>query len=155
MAISAISNGESSSSVRTKINSSFTQLNALGDASTKNVGTTAGTVAAGNDPRLTRARTALTFASSITPNCDDGLSRSVTLTGDCVIGAPTNPVDGYIIRLKFLASGADRELTFNSSIKLPTGITYEATVVAGSTRIIELEYNGTSWMMIKNLEFVA
>ena len=100
-------------------------------------------------------RIALTYASTLTPNCNDGLSRSVAMTGDQVINAPTNGVSGMIFTLKMLASGADRELTFHADIKKPTGSTYEATVASGSTRVIQLEYNGTAWMLIKNLEFVA
>lgn len=100
-------------------------------------------------------RIALTYSATLTPNCNDGLSRSVTMTGDQVINAPTNGVSGMILTLKMLASGADRELTFHADIKKPTGATYEATVASGSTRVIQLEYNGTAWMLIKNLEFVA
>lgn len=100
-------------------------------------------------------RIALTYSATLTPNCNDGLSRSVAMTGDQVINAPTNGVSGMILTLKMLASGADRELTFHADIKKPTGATYEATVASGSTRVIQLEYNGTAWMLIKNLEFVA
>jgi hypothetical protein len=96
---------------------------------------------------------ALTYATSLTPDCNDGLSRSITLTGDCVINAPTNGADGTVLMLRFVASGASRELTYNSAIKLPTGATYEATVASGSTRIAHLEYNGSLWMLVKNLEF--
>ena len=100
-------------------------------------------------------RIALTYGATLTPNCNDGLSRSVAMTGDQVINAPTNGVNGMVLKLKMLASGADRELTFHADIKKPTGTSYEATVVSGSTRMIELEYNGTAWMLIKNLEFIA
>lgn len=100
-------------------------------------------------------RIALTYAGTLTPNCDDGLSRSVAMTGNQVINAPTNGVDGMVLKLKMLASGGARQLTFNAAIKMPTGSTYEPTVASGSTRMIELEYNGTAWMLIKNLEFVA
>lgn len=104
---------------------------------------------------LPYTRTSLTYASTVTPDCDDGLSRSVTMTGDMTINAPTNAVDGMRLRIKLLASGAPRELTFHASIKMPTGSTYEPTVASGATRIIELEYNGTAWMLVKNLEFSA
>lgn len=100
-------------------------------------------------------RIALTYSATLTPDCNDGLSRSVTMTGDQVINAPTNGVSGMILTLKMLASGGARELTFHADIKTPTGSTYEATVASGSTRVIQLEYNGTAWMLIKNLEFVA
>lgn len=99
------------------------------------------------------SRISLTYGASLTPNCNDGLSRSITLTGNCDIQPPTNGTDGMVLMLKFVASGASRELTFNSAIKKPTGTTYEATISSGSTRIVHLEYNGSYWMMIRNLEF--
>jgi hypothetical protein len=101
------------------------------------------------------SRVALTYAGTLTPNCNDGLSRSVTMTGNLVVNAPTNGVDGMVLKLRCLASGASRQLTFHASIKMPTGVSYEATVASGATRIVELEYNGTAWMLIKNLEFAA
>jgi len=56
MPISTVSNGESGSSVRTKINSVIAEVNALGTAADLNVGTTAGTVCAGDDSRLSDSR---------------------------------------------------------------------------------------------------
>lgn len=56
MPISTVSNGESGSSVRTKINSIIAEVNALGTAADLNVGTTAGTVCAGDDSRLSDSR---------------------------------------------------------------------------------------------------
>ena len=99
--------------------------------------------------------TALTYSATLTPDCNDGLSRSVAMTGDQVINAPTNAVTGMVMRLFMLASGGARELTFNAAIKTPTDSTYEATVASGATRRVDLEYNGTAWMLIKNLEFSA
>lgn len=95
----------------------------------------------------------LTYAATLTPDCNDGLFRSVAMTGDLEINAPTNGVDGMRLRLRLVASGAARELTFQAAIVKPTGSTYEATVASGSYRIVELEYNGSFWMMTKNLEF--
>ena len=101
------------------------------------------------------SRVALTYAATLTPDCLDGRSRSVTMTGDLLINAPINPVDAMVMKFKLLASGGARELTFHADIKMPTDSTYEATVASGATRMIELEYNGTAWMLIKNLEFAA
>lgn len=129
----------------------------LGGAATLNVGTTTGTVAAGDDARLsgTVLATSLTYSGTLTPNCADGLYRKVTMTGDLVINAPTNATEGMIWRGRFLASGASRELTFHASIKTPFGSTYEATVGSGATRLIHLEYDGSRWIMVRNLEFSA
>lgn len=95
----------------------------------------------------------LTYAATLTPDCDEGLFRSVVMTGDLEINAPTNGVDGMRMRLRLIASGAARELTFHAAIVKPTGSTYEATVANSSYRVVELEYNGSFWMMTKNLEF--
>lgn len=56
MPIGTISNGEAGSSVRSKLNSTIGAVNALGDSSTLNVGSTAGTVCAGDDSRLSDSR---------------------------------------------------------------------------------------------------
>ena len=56
MPIGTISNGEAGSSVRSKLNSTIGAINALGNSSTLNVGSTAGTVCAGDDARLTDSR---------------------------------------------------------------------------------------------------
>jgi hypothetical protein len=56
MPIGTISNGEAGSSVRSKLNSTIGAVNALGDSSTLNVGSTAGTVCAGDDARLSDSR---------------------------------------------------------------------------------------------------
>lgn len=96
---------------------------------------------------------ALTYGASLTPDCAAGLSRTITLTGDCVIGVPSNGVAGMVLALAFTASGASRELTFNAAIKTPTGATYEPTVASGSTREVQLKYTGSAWEMVRNLEF--
>ncbi len=57
MPISSITNGLSSATARSRINEAITAVNGLGDAASKNVGTTAGSVAAGDDSRLSDART--------------------------------------------------------------------------------------------------
>jgi hypothetical protein len=62
MTIANVSDGESGLSVRTKINDGITQLNALGNAQTLDVGTTANTVAVGDDGRFNSVP-----ASSLTP----------------------------------------------------------------------------------------
>ena len=77
------------------------------------------------------------------------------MTGNMTINAPTNAVDGMRLRMELLASGASRQLTFHASIKTPTGSNFQPTIASGATRIIELEYNGTAWMVVKNLEFAA
>ncbi len=104
---------------------------------------------------LVEAAVSLGYSGSLTPNCNDGLHRKVTMTGDLTINAPSNGADGMVWRGRFTASGAARELTFHTDIKKPYGSTYEATVESGATRIIHLEHDGTRWVMVRNLEFAA
>lgn len=103
----------------------------------------------------TLLRTELPWATGVAPDCNEGFSRFVNLTGNMVINPPTNGRDGVVFKLRALATGASRTLTFHTDIKKPTGITYTATIASGSTRMTELEHNGTSWLLIKNLEFTA
>lgn len=99
--------------------------------------------------------TTLTYAATLTPNCNDGLYRKVTMTGNLTVNAPTNAQDGMIWRGRFRAHNNTYNLTFNAAIKIPTGVIYEPTVVSGSSRVIHLEYDGTRWVMVRNLEFTA
>lgn len=64
MPIDPITDNEGGIDVRTKLNDAISAINALGDAATKNVGTSAGTVAAGDDSRFSDARTPTAHAST-------------------------------------------------------------------------------------------
>lgn len=103
----------------------------------------------------TLLRTELPWATGVAPDCDEGFSRFVNLTGNMVINPPINGRDGAVFKLRALAVGSGRSLTFHTDIKKPIGITYTGAIASGSTRITELEHNGTSWLLIKNLEFTA
>jgi hypothetical protein len=75
-AIDPIADDESGLDARTKINAAIAQVNGLGDAATKNVGTAAGTVAAGDDTRFTNARTPTTHAASHKHGGNDEVATS-------------------------------------------------------------------------------
>lgn len=63
------------------------------------------------------------FASSYTPDAAGaGNIIDVTATGNLTINAPTNPVNGQLLRLAVLASGALRTVTF-SGVAVSTGLT--------------------------------
>ena len=64
MPIDPITDNEGGIDVRTKLNDAISAINALGDAATKDVGTSAGTVAAGDDSRFSNARTPTAHAST-------------------------------------------------------------------------------------------
>lgn len=136
---------------------------ALGNSSTKDTGTTAGTVAAGDHShsgvyKPVFAVAAITYASSITTDAstvphDD--VRTVTLTGALTLGAPTNPANGQRFSYHLTASGGTRTVTLNASIKTPTGVTFDGAIPSGSTRVLELTYLGSRWLVTRNLEAVA
>jgi len=102
MPIGTISNGEAGSSVRSKLNSTIAAVNALGTAANENttafataaqgnladsslqpgdIGTTAGTVCAGDDSRLSNARTPTSHASSHVTGDSDKI-RDATASQD-------------------------------------------------------------------------
>lgn len=81
MPISTIINGEDGASVRTKLNSVIGEVNSLGGAATLNVGTTAGTVCAGDDSRLTNSRTPTAHASTHVNGTDDIQSATASQKG--------------------------------------------------------------------------
>lgn len=115
MPISTITNGESGSSVRTKLNSVIGAVNAaptdyataaqgvladsavqpgdLGGAASLNVGTSAGTVCAGNDSRLSDARTPTAHASSHV-NGTDAIQAATASVPGLATAAQITKLDG-------------------------------------------------------------
>jgi hypothetical protein len=72
------------------------------------------------------------------------------------IDKPTNGSDGQIIQYVIIASGGARTIgTLGAGIKTAYGVTFETSIASGNTRVIELEKNGSNWLMIKNIEFAA
>lgn len=81
MPISTIINGEDGASVRSKLNSVIGEVNSLGGAATLDVGTTTGTVCAGDDSRLTNSRTPTAHASTHVNGTDDIQSATASQKG--------------------------------------------------------------------------
>lgn len=129
MPISTIANGESGSSVRTKLNTVIGAVNALGTAANSatgdfataaqgaladsavqpgglggaaslNVGTTAGTVAAGNDSRFSDARTPTAHASSHITGGSDAIQSATSGQNGLMTSTYASKLDG-------ISSGAD------------------------------------------------
>jgi hypothetical protein len=101
------------------------------------------------------APTSLTYALSITPSLSDGISRKVTMTGNLTLNAITNATDGSLWKCRFTASGADRTITLGANIQTPKGTTFSGIVSSGFTRLLEMNYNGTKWWLVRNQEFAA
>lgn len=129
MPISTIANGESGSSVRTKLNTVIGAVNALGTAANSatgdfataaqgaladsavqpgdlggaaslNVGTTVGTVAAGNDSRFSDARTPTAHASSHITGGADAIQSATSGQNGLMTSTYASKLDG-------ISSGAD------------------------------------------------
>jgi hypothetical protein len=129
MAIGQISNGESGSSCRSKLNAAITVIDSA-------------------EP------VALTYAATISPVFSDGSLRTCTMTGNITtLNVPSGASSGNVWRGVFLASGGARSLTLASGFKTLTGATYSASIASGSIRIIDAYYNGSVWLVIKNQEF--
>ena len=125
------------------------------------VGTGSNTVAAGNDSRLTDARTptahthgqdavtvsstGVNYATSITLTAGTNVAVSrftITATGNPTITPSTSgAVDGQVMRVVVLASGATRTVTVASAVGLSTGITDRAlAVTSGQVGVFGFEY---------------
>lgn len=60
----------------------------------------------------------LTYAASLTPAATNGNYQVCTLTGDPVLNPPTGGADGQLLRIRFIASSAQRTVTFASGLRL-------------------------------------
>lgn len=63
-------------------------------------------------------------------------------TGDVTFPVPTNGTDAQVLQLSFLASGAQRIVTFNASIQRLTGIAAAQTVPSGKVLRAAIRYCG-------------
>jgi len=83
-------------------------------------------------PLVPNPPVALTYAASLTPAAGDGNYRVVTATGDLTLNVPTGGTDGQMLRLRFIASGGSRTITFHASLRRPASIA--STLVVASTK---------------------
>ncbi|MGE3487443.1 MAG: hypothetical protein AB7L09_22205 [Nitrospira sp.] len=110
---------------------------------------TSGTVAAARLPLVQVPRYTLTYAATITPDCTNGAYGVCTATGDVALEIPTNPTEDFMLRLRFVASGAQRVVTFNASYKLPSHIGSTLTIQSGGRADIGMLYEtGFGWTVL-------
>lgn len=106
----------------------------------------------GSTPSM--AFTTLTYASTLTIDSSSGSNFRCSLTGDVTIALPTNPTDGASINLWLTASGANRNVTLNAGIVIPTSSVYTSpiTITSGKKARYKLQYdsvlNGGQWELI-------
>lgn len=82
-------------------------------------------------------------------NRDNSLRQKANVVGDVNLLPPTNGREGHILKLSLTAIGADRALTLDSDILIPSdsGITFPKTLDENNLYILMFEYNGTKWML--------
>lgn len=117
------------------------------------VGTTAGTVAAGNDTRLTIKPwppITLVDGASIIINAALSTHYRVTITAARAFGTPLNPTDGQVIILE-ITNGTASNLspTFNSSFAAGAEFTTSA-IAAAKTDLLQWTYRAdkTKWWLV-------
>jgi len=91
----------------------------------------------------------LDYAFSLTPDVDDGLLRTTTLTGNVTLNAPTSPVAGAVWEWYVTADGTNRNLSLHVDIKIPSdsAFTSPKILTANKTYILQLRYVGSSWCL--------
>lgn len=106
-------------------------------------------------PGADTAPTSITYAATVTPVFTDGQNREITMTGDLTLNSPTGGSNGSTWQVRLIASGAIRTITLGSNIVTPTGTTFSGAVASGSTRLLQMIYNGSKWWVVRNQEFTA
>ena len=93
---------------------------------------------------------ALTYNASLTPDASQGNYRVCTLTGDTTLNPPTSPVDGQMWRARFIASGAQRVVTFAAGLRRATGIGSTLTIPSGKRGDVGLLYEtaDSAWTVL-------
>jgi hypothetical protein len=71
------------------------------------------------------------YASSLTINATAGNSRIVTAVGNLTLNEPSSGADGQLLRVRVIASGAQRVVTFASGLKRPSGMASTLTIASG------------------------
>lgn len=102
---------------------------------------TAGTIAAARLPLVPNAPVTLTYGTTPTIDASLGNYRVMTMTGDSTVGnSITNPTDGQMIRLRCIASGAQRTVTFHANLKRPSHIASTLVIASGGRGDIGMVY---------------
>lgn len=83
---------------------------------------------------------ALTYAASLTPDASQGNYRVVTATGDLTLNPPTSPADGQMLRLRVIASAAQRTVTFAAGFRRPSSIASTLVIASGKRGDVGLLY---------------
>lgn len=84
------------------------------------------------------------YATGITPDLLSGSYAEIILTGNSIIFSPLNPLNGAKWKFQVTASGANRNLSLHSGIKIPSASSFTGTqlITGNETWIGQLEYIG-------------
>jgi hypothetical protein len=89
-------------------------------------------------------------SGNVTLNRANGEKQKAAATGNITIQVPTGGSEDDLIRLKILASGANRNLAFHANIEIPSdaGIALPKTMEAGKTYRLILAKGATKWALV-------
>lgn len=91
----------------------------------------------------------LAYAASLTPVASDGNYQVCTLTGDPVLNPPTGGADGQLLRIRFIASAADRTVTLASGLRRPSTIGSTLVIVSGKRGDVGLAFEAADgWTVV-------
>jgi hypothetical protein len=87
------------------------------------------------------------------PDCANGEVQQFALTDAATLNAPTNATLGQPLTLWITASGADRDLTFNTAagnlvIPSESSLAGTKTLLSGKRYILKLIKADTNWMLV-------
>lgn len=89
------------------------------------------------------------FATSLTLNAAAGNSRICTATANFTLNDPANGVDGQLLRLRVIASGAQRVLTFAGTLRRPAAMASTLTIPISGRGDIGLYYESAyGWSVL-------
>jgi hypothetical protein len=91
-------------------------------------------------PQVRDVPTVQAYAATLTINATAGNSRIITATGNLTLNEPANGADGQNLRVRVIASGAQRVVTFAAGIKRPSSIASTLTIASGLRGDIQLYY---------------
>jgi hypothetical protein len=86
------------------------------------------------------------FASTVTPNIDNGVCQKLVVTGECTINAPIRTAGDRVLKLKVVNGGSGGyAVTFAAGWKLPGWFDHERTLNTYSSLDVSLDDSGVVW----------
>lgn len=100
-------------------------------------------------PQVRDVPVAVPYAASMTLNATAGNNLITTATGNITLNEPTGGVDGQLLTLRVIASGAQRVVTFGAALKRPTSIASTLTIPSGQRGVIGLSFESAyGWTVV-------